>query len=62
MVTATLTSKGQVTIPKPVRDSLRLRTGDRVAFILRGHAGAGYKRLDRPGGAVLRMQRRDHLR
>ncbi len=34
MVTATLTSKGQLTIPKAVRDSLHLRAGDRVAFLL----------------------------
>lgn len=40
MVTATLTSKGQLTIPKAVRDSLHLRTGDRVAFIVHGDAEA----------------------
>jgi AbrB family looped-hinge helix DNA binding protein len=34
MVTATLTSKGQLTIPKTVRDSLHLHAGDRVTFIV----------------------------
>jgi antitoxin PrlF len=32
MPSSTLTSKGQVTIPKAVRDELGLREGDRVAF------------------------------
>ncbi|HOO76723.1 MAG TPA: AbrB/MazE/SpoVT family DNA-binding domain-containing protein [bacterium] len=36
MVTATLTSKGQITIPKAVRTSLNLHTGDRIEFIVHG--------------------------
>ena len=40
MVTATLTSKGQLTIPKAVRDSLHLHTGDRVSFVVHGDAEA----------------------
>ena len=33
MSIATLTSKGQVTIPKSVREALRLAAGDRIEFI-----------------------------
>lgn len=33
MTTATLTSKGQVTIPAAVRNGLGVETGDRVEFI-----------------------------
>jgi AbrB family looped-hinge helix DNA binding protein len=29
---STLTSKGQITVPKRVREALALRTGDRVVF------------------------------
>ena len=32
MPSSTITSKGQITIPKAVRDELGLREGDRVAF------------------------------
>lgn len=35
MATATITSKGQLTIPKQVRAALRLGTGDRVTFRVR---------------------------
>jgi len=31
---ATMTSKGQITIPKPARDALQLHPGDRVEFVL----------------------------
>lgn len=36
-VPATVTSKGQITLPKAVRDALGLKTGDRVLF--RVHKG-----------------------
>ena len=34
MPTATLTSKGQITLPKRIRELLRLDTGDSVDFIV----------------------------
>ena len=34
MALATLTTKGQVTVPKKVRDSLHLRAGDKLEFIV----------------------------
>lgn len=33
---STITRKGQVTIPKPLRDELGLNLGDRISFHLRG--------------------------
>ena len=33
MATATVTSKGQVTIPKKIRDKLRLNAGHRIEFV-----------------------------
>jgi AbrB family looped-hinge helix DNA binding protein len=38
MQKATITSKGQLTIPKQVRDRLGLEPGDRLAFDLEGSA------------------------
>ena len=36
MVRATLTSKGQLTVPKEVRERLGLKSGDRVVFEFEG--------------------------
>ncbi|MEA2690937.1 MAG: hypothetical protein QOJ16_324 [Acidobacteriota bacterium] len=35
MPNATITSKGQITIPKEVRDALSLEVGHRVSFLVR---------------------------
>ena len=40
MATAKLTSKGQMTIPKAVRDSLRLKSGDEVEFVVQPEGAA----------------------
>lgn len=34
MAVATLTTKGQLTIPKKIRESLKLHTGDKVEIIV----------------------------
>ena len=34
MALATLTTKGQVTIPKEIRESLKLQTGDKIEIIV----------------------------
>ena len=46
---ATLTSKGQTTIPKPIRDSLGMKTGDRMTFTLM------------PDGAVVMREKNKHV-
>jgi antitoxin PrlF len=36
MPSASLTSKGQITIPKVIRELLQVKTGDRVEFVVDG--------------------------
>jgi AbrB family looped-hinge helix DNA binding protein len=36
MASATITSKGQITVPKEIREALGVRPGDRLAFHRRG--------------------------
>jgi antitoxin PrlF len=35
MPSSTLTSKGQTTVPKEIRDYLKLQTGDQIDFLIR---------------------------
>lgn len=48
MPTAKMTSKGQVTIPKQVRQRLRLGTGDQVEFVVQEAGTVLLRPLDRP--------------
>ena len=47
MPASTLTSKGQITIPREVRDRLHLKTGSRVDFIVEASGQVVLKPLDR---------------
>jgi antitoxin PrlF len=48
MATGTLTSKGQITVPKEIRDYLKLRPGHRLEF-----------QITREGAVFLRPRNRD---
>lgn len=48
MPKSTLTSKGQVTIPKSIRDRLNLRVGDRLTFRLDSRGGIKMQRESAP--------------
>jgi AbrB family looped-hinge helix DNA binding protein len=48
MASATVTSKGQITIPRPIREALELEPGDRVAF-----------RVDEEGRVILEPETLD---
>jgi antitoxin PrlF len=37
---STLTAKGQATIPKPIREHLGLKPGDRIKFFIHPNGGA----------------------
>lgn len=37
MISSRLTSKGQTTIPQPVRVALRLKEGDEIHYAIEGH-------------------------
>ena len=50
MAASTMTSKGQITIPKDVRDRLGIREGDRLAF-----------RFDDQGRLIVTPETRDPL-
>jgi antitoxin PrlF len=69
MPSASLTSKGQITVPKAIRTLLRIKTGDRLDFVVEGNdvrlrAGTLDLRslqglLQRPGRKPVSLQEMD---
>ncbi|MEA3279209.1 MAG: AbrB/MazE/SpoVT family DNA-binding domain-containing protein [Thermodesulfobacteriota bacterium] len=70
MALATLTSKGQVTIPKAVRNSLHLHAGDKVEFVITETKEAllrpvtrkvddVFGRLHKPGRKLISIEKMD---
>ena len=55
MPTATLTSKGQLTVPKAIRDQLHLRPGDRLEFTLESNGTLSVSPLTRRVAEVFGM-------
>jgi antitoxin PrlF len=49
---STITSKGQATIPKPVRERLRLKPGDRLKFFM--HPDGSVVLLPKRSASILR--------
>ena len=66
MALATLTSKGQITIPKVVRDSLQLQAGDQVEFVLSDSKEALFrpitKKVDEVFGRLCRPRQKGCFR
>ncbi len=48
MAVAKVTSKGQITIPKPIREALSVRAGDRVVFLVRADGVVELRPCTRP--------------
>jgi antitoxin PrlF len=55
MSTATLTSKGQLTVPKEVRERLDLKPGDRVEFVFLPDGTVRFLPLNLPISALKGM-------
>ena len=54
MASSTISEKGQVTIPKPLRDAFGIRTGDRLEFVAEEDGIKVTRRVDADPFARLR--------
>jgi antitoxin PrlF len=62
MPTATMTTKGQVTIPKEIREHLKIDIGDRLSFVVQEDGSVIVKPITRDvrelGGLLRRPEQR----
>jgi AbrB family looped-hinge helix DNA binding protein len=58
---ARITSKGQVTIPKEIRDSIHVTSGDRVDFAVRDDGVVEMRRVGQPGTLEELLAMRVHV-
>jgi AbrB family looped-hinge helix DNA binding protein len=54
MITATVTSKGQITIPTEIRQALKLGAGDRIAFEMAPAGGYIFKPAQKMAATALK--------
>ncbi len=52
LVRARVTSKGQVTLPKSLRNSLDIHEGDHLEFAIEEHGKVGLRMLSAPGSSA----------
>jgi antitoxin PrlF len=55
MLMAKVSSKGQVVLPKEIRERLKIKPGDTVAFVATDEGGALVRRIDPLDAAFLRL-------
>ena len=49
LLRAKVTSKGQITLPKPLRESLAVKAGDHLEFTVHATGEAEVRKLQKPG-------------
>lgn len=66
MPSAALTTKGQLTIPKAIREMLRLKPGDGIEFVVRADGGVyvvpASKPKHRPVGKAMAARSKAHAK
>lgn len=60
-IEATVTSKGQITIPKEVRESLELKSGKKIVFVIRGKEAIMMPKSKNPLKELRKMRSEIHF-